>query len=106
MARSILNTLCRKMASSFFNSRGDAKHALAAVEAAIGYQDMAVGIESEEVTKGLDGDDCTGNGILLRYCLLEEDLQGFPGAAAKIGEELSIIQGSCHYQKFGRCAHA
>ena len=72
--------------------RSDAKHALATVEAAIGYQDMAVGIDWGQISnlsliaEGLDGDDCAGDGILLRYCLLEEDLQGLPGATAKIGK--------------------
>ena len=29
--------------------RGDAEHSLVAVEAAIGYEDVAVGIESEDI---------------------------------------------------------
>ena len=36
--------------------RSDPEHALP-VEASVRHQDMAVGIESEEVAKGLDGDD-------------------------------------------------
>jgi len=33
-------------------------------EASVRYQDMAVGIESEEVAKGLDGEHGAGDGIL------------------------------------------
>ena len=39
--------------------RSDPEHALP-VEASVRHQDMAVGIESEEVAKGLDGDDGAG----------------------------------------------
>ena len=38
----------------------DPKHALP-VEASIRHQDMTVGIESQQVAKGLDGDDGAGN---------------------------------------------
>ena len=43
---------------------------------------MAVRIESQKIAEGLDGDDGAGNGIVFRNCILEKDLQGFPGAAA------------------------
>jgi len=65
---------------------------LFAVEAAIGHEDMAVRIESEEVTESLNGNDGARNGIILCDRLLEKDLQGFPGRAAEIGKKLSIIQ--------------
>ena len=66
LARSILKTLCRKIASSFFSSRGGATRNMPLpVEAAIRHQDMAVGIESKEVAKGLDGDNGAGDGIIL-----------------------------------------
>ena len=52
---------------------------------------MAVRIESEEIAEGLDGDDSAGDGIILRDRLLEKGLQGFPGAAAEIGKEFSIV---------------
>ena len=50
--RSILNTLCRKMASSFFSSRGDAEHVVTTIETAVGHQDVAVWIESEKIAEG------------------------------------------------------
>ena len=50
--------------------RSDPEHALP-VEASVRHQDMAVGIESEEVAKGLDGNDGAGDGILLRHRLLK-----------------------------------
>jgi hypothetical protein len=53
---------------------------------------VAVRIESEEVTERLHSDDSAGDGVILRDRLLEKDLQRFPGAAAQIGKELSIIQ--------------
>jgi len=68
------------MASSFFSSRGGAtrEHALVAVETAVRHQDVAVGIETEEVAEGLDSDDGAGNGIVLVNRILEKNLQGFP----------------------------
>ena len=39
-------------------------------EAAVRHQDMAGGVESEEVASGLDGDGGAGDGILLRHNLL------------------------------------
>ena len=49
---------------------------------------MAVRIESEKIAEGLDSDDGAGDGIRghlaarCPHCILEKDLQGFPGAAA------------------------
>jgi hypothetical protein len=49
-----------------------------------------VGIESEEVAKGLDGDDGAGDGIFFRHRLLKKELQGFPGAATQIGKKIPV----------------
>jgi len=49
--------------------RGYAEHALA-VKATVCGQDMAVGVEAENIAKGLDGDDCAGNGIFFVSDLL------------------------------------
>ncbi len=62
------------------------------VDASVRYQDMAVGIESEEVAKGLDDDDSAGDGILSRYRLLKKELQGFPGAPTQIGKKIPVIE--------------
>jgi len=59
-------------------------------EAAIRHQDMAVGIESEEIAKGLDGNDGAGDGVPFRYRLLKKELQGFPGAAAQVREKVPV----------------
>jgi hypothetical protein len=53
---------------------------------------MAMGIESEEIAKGLDGNDGAGDGILFRYRRLKKELQGFPGAAAQIGKKIPVIE--------------
>jgi hypothetical protein len=53
---------------------------------------VAVRIEAEEIAKGLDGDDGAGDGIVFRNCILEKDLQGFPGTTAEIGKKLPVIQ--------------
>jgi hypothetical protein len=41
---------------------------------------------------GCGTDDRAGDGIIFGNRLLEKDLQGFPGAAAQIDKELSIMQ--------------
>jgi hypothetical protein len=53
---------------------------------------MTVGIESEEVAKGLEGNGGAGDGILLRHRLLKKELQGFPGATTQIGKEIPVIE--------------
>ena len=40
--------------------RGDAEHASVTVKAAVRQEDVAVGIETEEVAESLDGNDCAG----------------------------------------------
>jgi hypothetical protein len=75
-----------------FQRRRNAKHSSFAIKTAIGQEAVAVGIESEEVAEGLDGNDRAGDWFLFRYGLLDKNLQGFPGAAAETGKKLSIIQ--------------
>lgn len=53
---------------------------------------MAVGIESEEISEGLDSNDGTRDGIVFRNCILDKNLQGFPGVAAEIGKKLPIAE--------------
>ena len=72
--------------------RGDAEHALAAIETAVRHEDVAVRIKSEKIAEGLDSDDGARNGIVLWDRLLVKDLQGFPGRAAEIGKKLSIVK--------------
>ena len=48
------------------------------------------GIEPEEFTKGLGGDDGAGDGIPLRHRLLKKELQGFPGVATQIGKKIPV----------------
>jgi hypothetical protein len=48
-----------------FQGRGDSEHASIAIKAAVRHQDVAVGIETEEVAEGLDSDDGAGNWIVL-----------------------------------------
>jgi hypothetical protein len=59
---------------------------------AISDEDMAVGIESEEIAKGLDGDDGTEDEIPFRHRLPKKELQGIPGAAAQIGKKIPVIE--------------
>jgi len=53
---------------------------------------VAVGIQSEKIAEGLDSDDGAGDGIVFGNRILEKDLQGFPGTAAEIGQQLSIVE--------------
>jgi len=75
-----------------FQRRGDTEHAFVSIKAAVGYEDVAVGIEAQGIAECLDGDDRAGQGFLFRYGLLEKDLQGFPGTAAQVGKKLSVIE--------------
>ena len=59
-------------------------------EASVCCRDMAVRVESEEVAKGLDGDDGAGEEILLRHRFLKKELQGFPGAATQIEKKIPV----------------
>ncbi len=69
-----------------FQRRGDAEHALVAIETAVRQKDMAVWIESEKIAEGLDSNDGAGDGNVFMNRILEKDLQGFPGRAAESGE--------------------
>jgi len=60
---------------------GGAKHA-AAAKAAIRHQDTTGRVETQEVAEGLNSNDGTGNGILLRDRLFEKNIQQLPCAAA------------------------
>jgi len=53
--------------------RSDPEHA-PPVKASVRYQDMEVGIEPQEIAKGLDGDDRAGDGVSLRHRLPEKEL--------------------------------
>jgi hypothetical protein len=53
---------------------------------------VEVWIKSKEVAEGLDSNDGAGDGLVFRNCILEKNLQGFPGAAAQIGKKLPVIQ--------------
>jgi len=53
---------------------------------------MAMGVESQEIPKGLDGNGGAGECILLRDNGLEKDFQRVPCAAAQFGEQFSIIE--------------
>jgi len=75
-----------------FKRRSNAEHAPAAVEAAVGDEDVAVRIEAEEVTESLDCIDGAGDGIGFGNHILDKYLQGFPSASAQIGQQLSVIE--------------
>ena len=74
-----------------FQRRGYPEHPFC-VKAAVRDENMAVGVEAENIAEDLDGDDCAGNGILFVSDPLKEVLQRFPVAAAQIMQKLSIIE--------------
>jgi len=53
---------------------------------------MAVRIESQEIPKGLDGNDGAGGCILLWNNGLEKHFQRVPCTSAQFGEESSVIE--------------
>ena len=53
---------------------------------------MAVRGEAEDIAEGLDGNNCTGDGILFRNGILEENPQRLPGATAQLMQKFSIIE--------------
>ena len=53
---------------------------------------MAVGVESQGIPKGLDGNDGARDCILLLDNGLEKRFQRFPCTSAQFGEESSIIE--------------
>ena len=75
-----------------FQGRGDAEHPAITIETAVRHEDVAVGIESEKIAEGLDGDDGAGDGIIFGNHLPEKDLQGFPGAPTEVGKKLPVVE--------------
>lgn len=55
--------------------RGNAEHAAITITTAVGHQDVAVRIESEDVAEGLNSDDCSGDRIIFRNRILGKDLK-------------------------------
>jgi hypothetical protein len=53
---------------------------------------MAVRVVSQEIPKGLDGNDGAGDCILLWDNSLEKDFQGVPCTSAQLREESAIIE--------------
>ena len=53
---------------------------------------MAARVESQEIPKGLDGNDGAGECILLRDNGLEKDFQRVPCTSAQLREESSAIE--------------
>lgn len=48
-----------------FHGRGDTEHAIISVKAAVCYKNMAVGVESEKITEGLNGNGRAGDRFLV-----------------------------------------
>jgi len=59
-----------------FKRRSDAEHAFVAVEATVRNEDVAVGIEAEEVAESLDGDHRAGDRFFFRHRLLHNQDRG------------------------------
>jgi hypothetical protein len=55
----------------------------------IAYFDCFAGISGDMTLGALIG---AGDGIVFRNCILEKNLQGFPGATAQIGKKLPIVE--------------
>ena len=53
---------------------------------------MAVRVETQEIPKGLDGNDGAGDCIFLRDNSLEKRFQRLPCTSAQLGEESSVIE--------------
>jgi hypothetical protein len=51
-----------------------------------------MGIEAEEISEGLYGNDGAGDGVILRDRLLHENLQGVPGTAAQVSKKLPVVK--------------
>ena len=67
--------------------RRNAEHASIAIEAAVRNKDVAMGIKSEKIAEGLNGDDGTGHRIVLRNSILINDFQRFPCTPAQVCQE-------------------
>jgi hypothetical protein len=77
--------------------RSNPKHA-SPVKASVRYQDMAVGIESQEVAKGPDGDDGAGDGIPLRHRLPKKELQSLPRATQQFRAKALIHRQNLNFR--------
>ena len=64
----------------------------ASIKSAIGAEDVAMGIEVQEIPEGLDSNDCPGSSLVFWNGAKEKHLQGIPRRAAQLGEEFSIIE--------------
>jgi hypothetical protein len=53
---------------------------------------VAVGIESQGIAKGLNGNDGAGERVFSRDDCLKKHFERIPGTAAEFGEEFSIIE--------------
>jgi hypothetical protein len=62
------------------------------IENPIGAEHMAMGVEIQQIPKGLDSDDCPGRGIWVGRGLQQDGLKRIPGTATQIGEKFSIIK--------------
>lgn len=74
-----------------FQRWGYAEQAFA-VKAAVRDQNVAVGVETENIAEGLDGDDGAGERALFRNRILQEDFQGLLDTAVQIEQQMSIIE--------------
>jgi hypothetical protein len=59
---------------------------------AIGRKNVAVRIESQKITKCLDGNHRTWHAILPRSPTFEIHLESLPGATAQLGKQVSVIK--------------
>jgi len=78
-----------------FQRRGDTKYALVAIKTSVRQDNVAVGIKSQIITKGLDGDDRARQRRIFRHpdrSGLHENFQRFPGATAQTGKKFPIIK--------------
>jgi hypothetical protein len=66
LGMSILNTLYRKMASSFFSSGEVRRGTCTTIKTAVRHEDVGVRIISQKIAEGLHGDDGAGDGSFPR----------------------------------------
>ena len=61
-------------------------------EAAIGAENVAVGIKPQEIPECLDGDYSAWHGALPRYRISQIHPESFPGAAAQLREQFAVVE--------------
>jgi len=61
-------------------------------ESAVGTEDVAMGIEVEEIAEGLDGDDCPWRGVWVGGGRQEKGLKRIPCTTTQIGKTSSVIK--------------